>query len=163
MTSAAIPTVIPTAGELCLAPMVRIGGLPFRALCLSYGADKVWSEEIIAKRISKCTRVENHELGTIDFVHQQDSCGHSNAVVVFRTDPRIEAKKVVFQMGVGSATEALAAALVVQKDVAGIDINMGCPMKFSIQGGMGAALLQKPEVAADIVKTLSDNLDIPGA
>jgi hypothetical protein len=30
-------------------------------------------------------------------------------------------------------------------DVAGIDVNCGCPKKFSIQGGMGAALLTNPD------------------
>jgi hypothetical protein len=32
----------------------------------------------------------------------------------------------------------------VELDVAGIDINMGCPKKFSVHGGMGAALLSNP-------------------
>ena len=47
------------------------------------------------------------------------------------------------------------------KDIAGIDLNCGCPKHFSIQGGMGAALLKTPETIEDIVKTLSNNLDKP--
>lgn len=39
----------------------------------------------------------------------------------------------------------------VERDVAAVDINMGCPKRFSLQGGMGAALLKKPEIAADII------------
>ena len=39
-----------------------------------------------------------------------------------------------------------------------IDINMGCPVKFSVQGGMGAALLSKPERVKDILGTLVRNL-----
>lgn len=35
-------------------------------------------------------------------------------------------------------------------DVATVDINMGCPKAFSIQGGMGAALLSKPELIQDV-------------
>lgn len=35
-------------------------------------------------------------------------------------------------------------------DVAAVDINMGCPKAFSIQGGMGAALLSKPELIHDV-------------
>eukprot|EP00420_Gonyaulax_spinifera_P006845 CAMPEP_0197930178 /NCGR_PEP_ID=MMETSP1439-20131203/105030_1 /TAXON_ID=66791 /ORGANISM="Gonyaulax spinifera, Strain CCMP409" /LENGTH=65 /DNA_ID=CAMNT_0043552857 /DNA_START=13 /DNA_END=207 /DNA_ORIENTATION=+ len=35
---------------------------------------------------------------------------------------------------------------------------MGCPKSFSVKGGMGAALLDKPEVAADILKSLRRNL-----
>ncbi|XP_020094830.1 tRNA-dihydrouridine(20) synthase [NAD(P)+]-like isoform X2 [Ananas comosus] len=47
------------------------------------------------------------------------------------------------------------------KDVAAIDINMGCPKSFSLTGGMGAALLSKPELIHDILTTLRRNLDIP--
>lgn len=35
-------------------------------------------------------------------------------------------------------------------DVAAIDINMGCPKSFSVSGGMGAALLSKPELIHDV-------------
>jgi hypothetical protein len=47
------------------------------------------------------------------------------------------------------------------KDVVGIDLNCGCPKHFSLQGGMGAALLKTPETIEDIVKTLSNNIDKP--
>lgn len=47
---------------------------------------------------------------------------------------------------------------VVCADVRAIDINMGCPVKFSVQGGMGAALLSKPERVKDILGTLVRNL-----
>uniref|UniRef100_A0A2N9I7Y2 DUS-like FMN-binding domain-containing protein n=1 Tax=Fagus sylvatica TaxID=28930 RepID=A0A2N9I7Y2_FAGSY len=47
------------------------------------------------------------------------------------------------------------------KDVAAVDINMGCPKSFSISGGMGAALLTKPELIHDILTTLKRNLEIP--
>ena len=39
----------------------------------------------------------------------------------------------------------------VERDVAAVDVNMGCPKRFSLQGAMGAALLKRPEIAADIV------------
>eukprot|EP01018_Ginkgo_biloba_P002320 Gb_29671 [translate_table: standard] len=47
------------------------------------------------------------------------------------------------------------------KDVAAVDVNMGCPKSFSISGGMGAALLAKPELIYDILTTLKRNLEIP--
>ncbi len=37
----------------------------------------------------------------------------------------------------------------------------GCPKHFSVQGGMGAALLRKPETVEDIIKTLKRNINIP--
>lgn len=36
------------------------------------------------------------------------------------------------------------------KDVAAVDINMGCPKSFSVSGGMGAALLAKPDLIQDV-------------
>ncbi|MFS7894053.1 putative tRNA-dihydrouridine(20) synthase (NAD(P)(+)) [Helianthus anomalus] len=38
---------------------------------------------------------------------------------------------------------------------------MGCPKAFSISGGMGAALLKKPDLIHDILTTLKRNLCIP--
>lgn len=64
-------------------------------------------------------------------------------------------------MGTSDAVRALTAAQIVCKDVAAVDINMGCPKSFSISGGMGAALLTKPELIHDILTTLKRNLDTP--
>uniref|UniRef100_A0A803MNM1 tRNA-dihydrouridine synthase n=1 Tax=Chenopodium quinoa TaxID=63459 RepID=A0A803MNM1_CHEQI len=47
-------------------------------------------------------------------------------------------------------------------DVAAVDINMGCPRSFSISGGMGAALLSKPETIHDIEKTGVSALAVHG-
>ena len=47
--------------------MVRANSTPLRILALDYGADVVYSEELIARRLELCTRKENEELKTIDF------------------------------------------------------------------------------------------------
>jgi tRNA-dihydrouridine synthase 2 len=111
----------------------------------------VFSEELIAKKLVHTERTINDDLGTIDFV------GSSNKQVVFRTN-QWERPRVVLQIGAADSGEALAAALIYANDVAGVDLNMGCPQHFSLSGGMGAALLRKPEVATDIVRTLRGNL-----
>ncbi|KDO23637.1 hypothetical protein SPRG_11083 [Saprolegnia parasitica CBS 223.65] len=139
---------------VCLAPMVRAGTLPLRLLSLRYGANLVYGEEIIDKKIAQTHRVVNDVLGTIDYVSAQ---GDS---VVFRTCAE-EKNHVVFQIGTPGAVTALKAAETVANDVASIDINMGCPKHFSVQGGMGIALMSKPDVASDIIKTLRRNLNIP--
>ena len=43
---------------LC-GPMVRISCLPFRLLALEYGADVVFSEELIDYRLTQSVRIEN--------------------------------------------------------------------------------------------------------
>ena len=72
-----------------------------------------------------------------------------------------EAGRNIFQIGTAGAVTALAGAEVICRDVAGVDVNMGCPKHFSVSGGMGAALLEKPEVVVDILKTLKRNLPVP--
>lgn len=93
-------------------------------------------------------------LGTIDFVDEADG------TIVFRTCVA-ERNNVVLQMGTCCAERALQVGRMVEADVAGIDINMGCPKEFSIKGGMGAALMSKPENAKHILKTLVEGLSIP--
>ncbi|MCL7041210.1 hypothetical protein MKW94_028908 [Papaver nudicaule] len=140
--------------KLILAPMVRVGTLPFRLLAADYGADITYGEEIIDHKFIKCVRRVNESLGSIDFADK----GTEN--VVFRTCQE-ERDRVVFQIGTSDAVRALTAAQIVCNDVAAIDINMGCPKAFSVSGGMGAALLSKPELIHDILTTLKRNLSTP--
>lgn len=142
------------ANKIIMAPMVRIGTLPMRLLALEYGADIVYTEELIDRKLLRSVRRENDILGTIDYVDETDGS------LTFQTCER-EREKVVLQIGTCSPERALQVGKMVENDVAGIDINMGCPKTFSIVGNMGAALLQHPETAASILKTLVDNLNIP--
>ncbi|XP_017141563.1 tRNA-dihydrouridine(20) synthase [NAD(P)+]-like [Drosophila miranda] len=140
--------------KLILAPMVRVGTLPMRLLALEMGADIVYTEELIDLKLIKSIRRHNPALGTVDFVDPSDG------TVVFRTCA-LETSRLVLQMGTSDATRALAVGKLLQQDISGLDINMGCPKEFSIKGGMGAALLADPDKAALILRTLCSNLDIP--
>lgn len=136
-----------------LAPMVRVGTLPFRLLAKEYGADILYSEELIDHKLVRCQRIENELLGTVDF---RDPV---TGTVEFRTCDE-EKGNVVFQMGTSDPIRALKTAELVCRDVAAVDINMGCPKSFSMSGGMGAALLSNPELIKDILTTLRRNLNI---
>lgn len=52
---------------------------------------------------------------------------------------------MIFQIGSADPEMALRAARKVQGDVAGIDLNCGCPKHFSTHGGMGSKLLTEPD------------------
>ena len=69
-----------------------------------------------------------------------------------------ERERLVMQLGTGEAGRALKCAEIAAKDVRGIDVNMGCPLKFSTSSGAGSALLKKPETVRDIMTTLRRNL-----
>lgn len=133
---------------------MRVCTLPMRLLALEFGADIVYTEELIDWKLLKCKRRENPILGTVDFIHEGDGD------VVFRTCKK-EKDHVVLQIGTANAERALKAAKLVENDVAGIDINMGCPKEFSIKGGMGAALAANIENAKKILTTLVSSLSIP--
>ncbi|GFR72824.1 tRNA-dihydrouridine(20) synthase [NAD(P)+]-like [Elysia marginata] len=140
-------------GKTILAPMVRVGTLPMRLLALHYGADLVYCEEIIDKKILMCQPKVNELLGTTDFVL-------SDRTVVFRTCSS-EKDRLIFQLGTCDSKRAVMAAKKIQGYVAGVDVNMGCPKEFSIKGGMGAALLTQPDQVKQILTALVTELRVP--
>ncbi|KAJ2711824.1 tRNA-dihydrouridine synthase 2, partial [Coemansia spiralis] len=113
-----------------LAPMVRVGTLPMRLLSLQYGADLVWTSEVVDKCLVGSERTVNSQTGVVSFVKDGKDMFTTHAD---------EKDKVIFQLGSAAADTAVQAAKVVEADVSGIDLNCGCPVRFSIQGGMGAA------------------------
>ncbi|CUS07338.1 unnamed protein product [Tuber aestivum] len=150
------------AGKCVLAPMVRTGELPTRLLALRYGADLVWGPETVDKGIIGTQRVVNSKINCIDFVKPQNG-GQYDEKVIFRTYPTMEAGKLIFQLGTASPELAVEAAKIVVSDVAGIDVNSGCPKHFSIHSGMGAALLKNPDRLVDILTSLVTEVGVPNS
>jgi tRNA-dihydrouridine synthase len=79
---------------------------------------------------------------------------------VWSTHP-IERPNLVLQLGSADPVLAVQAAALVCQDVSRIDLNCGCPKPFSTQGGMGAALLDTPDLLIDILKALKVALPVP--
>ena len=98
------------ASKCILAPMVRAGTLPLRLLALRYGADTVYGEEIVDKRILACRRVEHGRF--VDFL-SRPSGPNSMETLIFRTDRGREGGRCVFQMGTATPALAVRAARVV--------------------------------------------------
>ncbi|CAL4063223.1 unnamed protein product, partial [Meganyctiphanes norvegica] len=140
--------------KIIIAPMVRVGTLPFRLMAIDYGADLVYTDEIIDWKMLRSVEEKNDVLKTTDFVDK------SNGTVFFRTCDN-EKEKVIFQVGTSDAQRALKVGKMVEPYVSGFDVNMGCPKEFSIKGGMGAALLTKPDKIKSILSTLVKGLKIP--
>lgn len=139
--------------------MVRSGELPSRLLALNYGADLVWGPETIDRALIGTTRRQNPDTQTIDFTRL---CSNGSRVpkpdqkesLIYRLHPTREHGRLIFQIGTSSPTLAVQAAKLVAGDVAGIDVNAGCPKPFSTTGGMGAALLRTPDLLASILEAL---------
>ncbi|KAJ3944732.1 tRNA-dihydrouridine synthase 2 [Colletotrichum tropicale] len=150
-------------GKIVLAPMVRSGELPSRLLALHYGADLVWGPETVDKAMIGTTRRVNPVTNTIDWT-KVPSFGQKNPpktnpeALIFSTLPEKEAGKLIFQIGTADPELAVQASRLVAADVAGIDVNAGCPKPFSISGGMGAALLKTPDKLCAILEALVTNI-----
>lgn len=84
------------------------GTLPFRALALRYGADTVFTEEVVDRRVLNAVRTENSVLGTVDYVEVR---GKKSTAIPFQTCA-LERDRVVYQIGTGDAVNALRAAQV---------------------------------------------------
>ena len=146
-------------GKVVLAPMVRSGELPSRLLALKYGADLVWGPETVDKSMIGTTRRINPFTSTVDFTRLPSNSsraqpGLQKESLIYRIHPERERGRLIFQIGTATPDIAVEAAKIVAKDVAGIDVNAGCPKSFSTSGGMGAALLQTPDRLASILSAL---------
>lgn len=147
-------------GKVVLAPMVRSGELPSRLLALQYGADLVWGPETVDRSMIGTTRRVNPITSTIEFTRMSSNAlqnlptSKKTESILYRIHPVREKQRLIFQIGTSSPVLAVQAAKLVAADVAGIDVNAGCPKPFSTSGGMGAALLKTPELLASILTAL---------
>ncbi|KAF2858770.1 FMN-linked oxidoreductase [Piedraia hortae CBS 480.64] len=154
--------------KVVLAPMVRSGECPSRMLSLKFGADLVWGPETIDKALIGTTRRENPRTKTIDFTRLSSNGaknpslkGEQRESVIFRIHPETEGGRLIYQIGTSNPATAVEAAGLIAPDVAGIDVNAGCPKPFSTSGGMGAALLKTPDKLCNILRSLVEEVGRP--
>lgn len=121
-----------------LAPMAGIADLAFRELCVQYGAAYTVSEMVSSKGLTMGDK-KSAQLLTL-------GNDRPAGVQIFGDDPEIMAKAAI-------------KCLDFKPDI--IDINMGCPAPKIAMNGGGASLMKKPELAYEIVKAVSEAVDIP--
>ncbi len=116
-----------------LAPMAGVTDMPFRILCKEQGCGLVYTEMVSAKgmhyndnKSMDLTRIDRREMPA--------------AVQIFGSDPHLMA-------GIAERLNNCDASI--------IDINMGCPTPKITKNGEGSALMLKPALIADIVKSVS--------
>ncbi|KAI5258801.1 FMN-linked oxidoreductase [Aureobasidium subglaciale] len=155
-------------GKVVLAPMVRSGECPSRLMALKYGADLVWGPETIDKALIGTTRRVNTVTNTVDFTRLSSNGSKNPDVnpsqresVIYRLYPSREGRQLIHQIGTSDPERAVAAAKLIAGDVAGIDVNAGCPKPFSTLGGMGAALLKTPDKLVAILEALVKEVGTP--
>ena len=127
-----------------LAPMAGVTDMPFRMLCLRYGAVLAVSEMVSAK----------------GFLMAHGRVKAQNDLL--KVDPS-EDGRVSLQL-FGHEPEVLREAaeqLTRDSRYLFLDFNMGCPVPKVVGNGEGSALLDHPELAADCVRALVEGSHVP--
>ncbi len=122
-----------------LAPLAGYTDLPFRLLCREYGASICYSEMI------SCHGLAYRQQKTLQMIQTVPE-ERPVAFQLFGSDPDV--------MGEG-------AAILSEKPIDIIDINMGCPVKKVIKSGSGVALMKDPKLAEKIIKKVCANSTVP--
>lgn len=115
-----------------LAPMASVTDRAYRQLAVSFGAQMTTSEMVSAKGLL----YQNKKTEKLLTVTEEE---RPMGIQLFGSDP---------------ADMARAVEIVMRHRPDFIDINMGCPVPKVYQNGCGAALLQKPEQAEEIVSRM---------
>lgn len=122
-----------------LAPLAGFTDLAFRLLCREYGADLCYSEMI------SCHGLVFRQQNTLDMI---------------ATTPA--ERPVIMQLFGGEpAVMGEAAAILSERPIDAIDINMGCPVKKVTRKGAGCALMREPKVAGEIITAVVKNTPLP--
>ena len=113
------------------APMVRCSRPPFRRVCRLYGTDISYSHMIMADSFTRS-----------DEARQADFAGYFGE------------SRLVVQLA-GTDPEAVGeAAVLLSPYCDAFDINCGCPQKWAMKEGIGAAMMTKPQLVHDIVRSV---------
>jgi nifR3 family TIM-barrel protein len=122
-----------------LAPMAGITDKTYRRLAKEQGAGLAYTEMISAKALSY-SNVKT--LALLDIEGEQGPV----AAQFFGSEPVLMADAAVKAQAGGAAF---------------VDVNMGCPVQKVVKNGEGSALLEKPDLAAEIVTAMSKAVAIP--
>ena len=125
--------------NIFLAPMAGIADRAFRELCINYGAGYAVNEMVSSKGLTMGDK-KSKELLTLGEIE------NPAGAQIFGDDAEIMA-------------QAAQKCLEFQPDI--IDINMGCPAPKIAMNGGGASLMKNPKLAGEIVKAVSEAVDIP--
>ena len=126
-------TIFGSGFPILLAPMAGITDMPFRELCMDFGAHMTYTEMISAKGLSYNSK---NSFALLELSPKEIPCG----VQLFGSEPSIMA----------DMTRRLCDELCGRIRL--IDINMGCPAPKITGNGEGSALLNNLPLAEKIVE-----------
>ncbi|KAK7200824.1 Dihydrouridine synthase (Dus) [Novymonas esmeraldas] len=113
------------------APMVRCSRPAFRRVCREWGTRISYTHMLIAESFVKSAHARHAELARY--------AGEDRLVV---------------QLAAKSGPAAAEAARLLRPYCDAVDLNCGCPQRWAMKEGIGAALLDRPEQVADMVHSI---------
>jgi len=125
--------------QAVLAPMAGVTDLPFRRLCMRFGAGLAVSEMVTSD-----VNLWNSRKSSLRLVHDDEA--NPRAVQIAGGDPEMLVQ---------------AARLNVERGAQIIDINMGCPAKKVCKKAAGSALLANETLVAQILTAVVAAVDVP--
>lgn len=125
--------------RVCLAPMAGVTDKAFRILAREQGCGLIYTEMVSAKALTY-QNIRTKEL--LDLQGEEQPL----AVQLFGSEPEIMAQGAKIAVAEGAKI---------------IDINMGCPVPKVVRNSEGSALLEKPELAAEIVRAMVRAVPVP--
>lgn len=133
---------------LFLAPLAGVSDRAFRKVCRDHGAECTVSEMISAKGLHY-----NDTKTAVLAAFSEDEAPFF--IQIFGSDPKIMAESAQ-KLATNNYKACQNTCL-----PSGIDINMGCPVPKVAGNGDGSALMKNPELAGEIVKAVSEAVELP--
>lgn len=130
---------IPWQNSVILAPLTKGGNLPFREICVGYGASITVSEMAYAHKLCKNDRREWA-------LTRRSPLEKFFGVQIAASKPQIAAEAV---------------RRLCDNDIDFIDLNCGCPIDDTTRRGMGARLLAQPARLGRIVEAMVAASSVP--
>ncbi|KRY65549.1 tRNA-dihydrouridine(47) synthase [NAD(P)(+)]-like, partial [Trichinella pseudospiralis] len=129
------------SGKLCLAPLTTLGNLPFRRLCVEFGAEVTCSEMALSTSLFQGLQSEWARLAR----HESEKC-------------------FGIQICVNKPAQAWTVTKIIKKyaEFDFLDINAACPLDDICRVGGGANLLVHPKKLKEVVQSAKAALgDVP--
>ncbi|MBW0481412.1 hypothetical protein O181_021127 [Austropuccinia psidii MF-1] len=146
-----------TQVNIC-APMVRYSKLPFRKLVSEYETHITFTPMILAQEFSLSQKARDSDFSTSETergVFWMQEARPSSENIEIRPRRRVKGA-LIAQFGGNNPFYMSHAAGLIRDYVDGIDINCGCPQSWAYKEGIGSALLRKPDLVHELVRSVKN-------